>query len=168
MSGFQGYDQWKTASPYDFEECAMCNCDLAAAFPDFESPYDLYRGVYKGTDCGATVGFHALFAVYGDNGDWGPNHYIREQWFYNTDLRDLPRFDQLEDLADRAGPVFDAISVSSIVEGVEQETEKHIIELDVEGGDEPEAIAKEFWAAVEAVEQEAAEIWDATHGMEEE
>ena len=30
MSGFQGYDQWKTASPYDDEQpCKVCELDAA-------------------------------------------------------------------------------------------------------------------------------------------
>jgi len=50
------------------------------------------------------------------------------------------------------------IVVGSIVEGVEQCTENHGLKFPFE--------AEAFWTALQDVEDEAGEIWNATHGCE--
>ena len=50
----------------------------------------------------------------------------------------------------------DSILVGSIVEGVDEGTETHVLEFPFE--------ISEYWEALQAVEDEAAKIWNETHG----
>jgi len=52
----------------------------------------------------------------------------------------------------------EGVSVGSIVEGCDEGTKTHQLKY-------PFSIW-EFWSALDAVEEEASEIWDATHGCE--
>jgi hypothetical protein len=101
----------------------------------------LARSAYKYTSCGAAVG--ALLWAGEDN----PG-----TWIYGSDLRPIP-----------AGRQVVCISVSSIVEGVEQTTKTHIVDLMKLT---PEKASVAYSDALEAVEKEADEIWKATHGCE--
>ncbi len=147
---FRGYDQWKTASPYDEYPNEPENCDFAQAFPDYESPADLYRATYKYTACGPSVGFH----------ERRPDNAGR--WHYCSDLLKLGTWDEINE----RGIILDCISVSSIVEGVDAEVEATYIDCDPYGGDDPEIISKDYWNAVEYTNERANEIWNETHGCE--
>ena len=103
---------------------------------------DLNRMVYKYTDCGASLG--AL--VYA--GDDNPGN-----WVYGSDLRELP-----------ADAFICALSLSSIVEGVDQCTDTHIVDLFSENFANPAYALDAYQKALQAVETEATEIWKATHG----
>jgi hypothetical protein len=159
MSGFQGYDQWKTASPYDDE--IEDNTIVENAFSDYHGPYDLYRAVYKYTPCGPTVGF----TFYpGPNGGkitvnpastYEPPH---NRTFYGDDLRKAGSWADLREL----GLLITEISVSSIVEGVDQCTDTEYVDCD--GTGTPEELSDLFWQAVESVNKQADEIWNDTHG----
>ena len=100
---------------------------------------DLARGTYKYTGCGASVG--ALLYAGEDN----PG-----KWVYGNDLR--------------TDEFITALSVSSIVEGVEQTTDTHIIDLFDDKFETTDHAVAAYGAAVDAVEKEAADIWDQTHG----
>jgi hypothetical protein len=52
----------------------------------------------------------------------------------------------------------EGVSVGSIVEGVDQGTETYQLNYPFE--------IKDFWNSLDAVEQEAKEIWNSTHGCE--
>lgn len=109
---FRGYDQWKTASPWDEygpEICEVCakddddcecpECPVCGEMGNLhciqnhgvkdttvagsiialaenlsvESPWELYRALYKGSDCGISVGMYMW-----QNGEQG--------WVYGDDL----------------------------------------------------------------------------------
>ena len=110
---------------------------LAMAFRDYESPWRLYSSTYKYTECGPTVGM-----LYRKNN--------RSKWthIYCSDLPDK-----------WAGEIAE-IYVSSIVEGVDSCTETHIVKC--KGS--LKKIAEAYWSAVAAVNDEANEIWNETHG----
>ncbi len=97
----------------------------------------LARNAYKYTDCGAAL------SVTLDGGEE----------VYGGALRELP-YD---------APIT-AISVSSIVEGAEQTTEEHTVNLLDEAYETPAMAAAAYNAALEAVEAEASEIWNQSHG----
>jgi hypothetical protein len=110
---------------------------IQAAFADYQSPHELYRQVYKDVSCGPTIGM--LFKGC-------------TKMCYNDEL---PRNWGSKEVV--------TITVSSIVEGVDQGTEVRRITC---SGKASDMIAKEFWAAVEAVNLEAETIWNETHGCE--
>jgi hypothetical protein len=103
---------------------------------------ELARNLYKYSDCGAALG--ALVYAGEDN----PG-----RWVYGDELRNLKPDDFVC-----------ALSVSSIVEGVEQCTETHIVDLFDDKFETPEQANAAYGTAVEAVEAEADEIWKQTHG----
>lgn len=96
----------------------------------------VYRAIYKGTDCGAsvTIQFH------------GQDDLVSNE--------DLSKFGQ-EAVAEK-------IRVQSIVEGVDEETEP--ADVDLRKMKSGQAARKAMWQAVELTEQRAAAIWDSTHG----
>ena len=155
---FQGYDQWKTASPYDDAPEWEDNSTVEDAFSDYTGPADLYHHVYKSTPCGPTVG--VIFESEEDYEDHiGPGTVVKDCTLYCDDLYKLGTWKQIAE----QGLLIEAISVSSIVEGVDQCTETHYIDCDPTEL-EAETIRKAFWEAVEEVDKEADEIWKATHG----
>jgi len=197
MNGFQNYDQWKTASPYDADEspCEICGIDpaeckcpecpecgehgnpackinagktpanahnLAIALMDelgTDSLYGVYRNVYKYTDCGPSVGFLLTWVEYNDNGESGPGGTCderRSKWVYCDDLHTAPTLEALK-AAEWDDVTVEAISISSIVEGVDQCTESVI--LDGMG-----LTPQSFWDGVTTVDTWANEIWMETHG----
>lgn len=79
MSGFQGYDQWKTASPYDDyddEHCAYCGADLPDDVTDYtDNDENAVMDGYCNTECQAE----------GDKGNISPRYGLppapnAEQW----------------------------------------------------------------------------------------
>lgn len=142
MTRIKGYDQWKTASPYDDEPDAEelgITPSIQAILDtlhgdDGEGGYDLwlfYRSIYKYTPCGPSIGFR-----------------INGEWKY---CDDLPRHTKEND-------VVDAVHVSSIVEGVDFGVEGYSLD--------GEFTPEEFWDKVDAVDREADYIWNQTHGCE--
>ena len=150
-------------APYNQEE-QPDNSVVEAAFSDRDGPGEVYRVTYKYVDCGPSVGFRFQFteSVPPDGiDDWGGEHVV-ERWVYCDDLY---KFGTWKDVASR-GELITGISVSSIVEGVDQCTETHVIEInpfDFEA--EPDALRKQYDEAVEAVNVEASDIWNATDGV---
>jgi hypothetical protein len=118
--------------------------NLAAILADqgAETVWELSRYVYKFTDCGALVGVMVYHE--GDEGTW----------VFGSDIAKLKGDDGL----------ICALSVSSIVEGVEQCTETYAIDLFDERFATPADAVKAFAACVAEVEKEAQAIWNATHG----
>ncbi len=98
--------------------------------------YDLYRRIHKNTACGPTIGI----------------------WFkgeteikFNNELQSYTR-----------SRVAEIIEVSSVVEGVAQATSTERVLLNRIRGIKQARAA--MAAAVKRVDQEACEIWNATHG----
>lgn len=138
------------------------NSAVEKALEDYSGPYDVYRSTYKYTPCGPTVGF-TFYAEYGqDNGEPGPASTYEppeNRTFYCDDLR---QFGSWADLREQ-GLLITEMSVSSIVEG--EVTSTHYVDCDGFTF-EPEDIRKAFDDAVEAVNKEANDIWNETHGCE--
>ena len=136
---------------------------LGQAFHDQESPYDLYRDVYKSIDCGPMVGFLVAWTECNDNGEGGPHNpgdVDKEKWYYGDELRKLgTNWTALDDWNVKVLK----ISVSSIVEGVDQCTETQFVEC---CNVDAETIRDDFWTAVHWVNEDAQAIWDETHGCE--
>jgi hypothetical protein len=91
----------------------------------------------------------------------GPGTVVKDCTLHCDDLYKLGTWRQMAE----QGLLVKGISVGSIVEGVDQCTETHYIDCDpTESEDPPETIRKAFWEAVKAVNKEADQIWQATHG----
>ncbi len=95
---------------------------------------EFYRRLYKGSDCGVSVG--VVFA--------GPDQTIY--------------CDRLYDFGPEEWPI--EVHISSIVEGVDQETETIVVDL------LPDNPMDRIYAACDEIEKQAQEIWDATHGCD--
>lgn len=102
---------------------------------------DIYRAIYKGSDCGVTIGI----VLEND----------QDETYYNDDLYKF----------DAKAPVI-AILVSSIVEGVDAGTDTVKIDITKKGTRKTGDIIKRLFAGVEEVEAEARYIWDQSHGCE--
>ena len=102
---------------------------------------DIYRALYKGSDCGVSVGISLQ--------DDGKPVYCNDLYKYELNA-----------------PVYQ-INISSIVEGVDIDTETHAVSLTEKGTSKTGDIIKRLFAAVEKVEEEAKYIWDQTHGCDE-
>jgi hypothetical protein len=96
----------------------------------------LARSAYKYTDCGAALGV----LVYPGRWVYGSLHDVKPDDFIC------------------------ALSISSIVEGVEVCTSTHIVDLFDPAFETPDHAVAAYAAALAAVEAEAQEIWDGTHG----
>lgn len=139
------------------------NDHIRDAFPEHDGPGSLYRSTYKYTACGPSVG---LFVV--DTCETGE---FRSGWHYCDDLYKLGTWEGM----DKRGLLITGICASSIVEGVEQTTDtieidaryealyERMIEAD---GDVARTLARLFDDAVQEVDKQASDIWDATHGCE--
>ena len=94
------------------------------------SLYAFYRALYKGIDCGPTIGFH-----------------VNNVWIYNDDLPDT----QLDALESNPMFIVNAVSISSIVEGSDVEIPEVVFTEDFD--------PKDFWDAAERINKEAAFYW---------
>ena len=155
---FRGYDQWKTASPYDDQEQEWPGNDaIEAAFSDFVGPYDLYRQTYKCTDCGPSVGFLVAYTAHQDNGEAGPagvGDERREKWIYCDDLIQLKDWQFIRE----QGIELRDIGIGSIVEGSHAEIPR--TDLGIDPFDDSNAIRDLYWQTVSNVNAEACALWD--------
>lgn len=109
------------------------------------------KALYNGTACGVSVqGFF--------NGDPAS----RDQEETGGYIREANRSGSLAGGPDKN--ICTVLYISSIVEGVEQCTGTHKVDLTKMRG--PKAAIKAIYAACDAVEKEADEIWKSTHGCE--
>ncbi len=138
-------------APWNQEEVPD-NESLKEAFSHYTSLCDLYSQTYRATSCGPTIGARIFY--YGDEGE-----EVTED-VYCSDLRKWSW-----EYLDSMGAIVTHLIVSSIVEGVEQTTMTHKVCCDCFQYD-PEDIRKMFWEAVDAVNKEASEIWNQSHGCE--
>ena len=134
---------------------------FAEAFPDANSPAELYRQVYKYTDCGAymcmTIEYLEVTGTCFDD--------YHEQMVRKTisadDLHELGTWKAM----DEQGQLAVSFTVGSIVEGVDYGTDD--IEVETKQlNEEPSEFRKRFDAALKEVEQQAQAIWQDTHGCE--
>ena len=136
---------------------------FAQAFPNAGSPAELYRQVYKHTDCGAYLSVQIQYnkTIEPDGFNEFPFDQLVSEW---VDCGELPRLGTWKDM-DSQGVLVTALLVGSIVEGVDYGTDN--IEIDAKQTDEdPAEYRKRFDAALTEVEQQADSIWNDTHGCE--
>lgn len=160
--------------PPEYDQETPDNSIVEAAFSDYRGPGAMYRSIYKYTACGPSVGFCIRYVevLSPDGFDDYPHEVERERWIYCDELY---RLGSWADMAHR-GELIVAVSVDSIVEGVDQATDTHEISCDPdelksqatpdEGDNLHETLNRLFYRALELVEAEADEIWQATHGCE--
>jgi hypothetical protein len=148
--------------PPEYDQENLDNTYLAEAFPDADSPAELYRQVYKWTSCGAYLSVRINYFETLPPDESGYDADVeRSRWVHCGELHTLGTWKQL----DQKGVLITALLVGSIVEGVDFGTDD--IELEINQTDEePEAFRKRFYAAVDEVEAQALSIWNDTHGCD--
>ena len=148
------------------------NTILEAAFDD--GPWMVYRAIYNASSCGMTIGFKVRYweTIEPDGFNDYPSDVERNEWVYCDGLRRLGTWESMRE----QGILVDAISVSSIVEGIDETTDT--IELDcspdalAENAEEDEqerlerTLLRLFYAACSEIEQQADTLWHQTHGCE--
>ena len=157
--------------PPEYDQDTRDNTIVEQAFADYAGPGEMYRATYKYTDCGPSVGFCIRYFEVLPHDDY-PHEVERERWMYCDELYRLGTW---ADMAHR-GELIVAVSVSSIVEGVDQMTDCYEVSCDPdelesqatldEGDNLHETLKRLFDEAVDAVNDEAHAIWQATHGCE--
>lgn len=151
------------------------NSVVEQAFCEHDGPGWVYITTYKHTACGPSVGFlfEYIKAVEAADAHDFPGEITVREWVYCDSLY---RWGTWEDLAE-CGVLIRGIAVSSIVEGVDQCTHTHTIDCTIDAlesamtKDEAEqglhaTLRRLFYAAVYAVDKEAGEIWNDTHGCD--
>lgn len=152
-----------TDHPPEYEVDQLDNQYFAEAFPDADSPAELYRQVYKYTDCGAHLSMQIEYykTIEPDGFNDFPFDKLVSEWVHCSELHHLGTWKDL----DQKGVLVVAMMVGSIVEGVDQCAES--IEVEANQLDEDlEDYYKRFYDALDKVDQEAAFIWNDTHGCE--
>lgn len=160
--------------PPEYDQDCRDNSTVEQAFSEFNGPGELYRAVYKYTECGPGMGvcIQYIEVLPPDGFHDYPSEVERSKWIYCDELYSLGSW---SDMADK-GLLILALSVSSIVEGVDQTTDTHEISCDPdhlelqatkeEGDDLHKTLRRLFYRAVDLVNEEADEIWQATHGCD--
>ena len=136
---------------------------FAEAFPDAESPAELYRQVYKHTDCGAYLSVQIQYfkTLEPDGFNEFPFDKLVSEWVHCGELSRLGTWKDM----DQQGVLVTTLLVGSIVEGVDEGTDN--IEVKTKQLDEePSEYRSRFYAALKEVEEQAESIWQDTHGCE--
>jgi hypothetical protein len=118
----------------------------------YDSPHLMYRCYYKYTDCGPWVSVH-----------------VNGQWIHCGDLHKLGTWAEMQ----QRGDILDEVLIGSIVEGVDAEAGPVSVRLDdlrsrrsKAGNVTARSLRSAFSDAVSAVNAEAQQIWDETHGCD--
>ena len=118
----------------------------------YTSPHDMYRTFYKYTDCGPWVSMR-----------------VNGAWVHCQDLHKLGTWDDMIQRRD----IVDEVLIGSIVEGVDEEAVPVPVAFDdlrskrsKTGNITLRSVRSAFDRAVESVNEDAARIWNATHGCE--
>lgn len=139
-------------------EDQLSNRYFADAF-DAEGPAELYRQVYKYTDCGAYLSITIEYLeVSGTCFDDYHEQMVRKT-ISGDDLDDLRTWQAMGE----RGQLAVSFTVGSIVEGVDYGTD----EIEIESNqleETPSEYRRRFYEALEEVEQQAKAIWQDTHG----
>ena len=149
--------------PPEFDNEDLDNRYFEQAFPDADSPNELYRQVYKYTSCGAYLSVQIQYykTIEPDGFNEFPFDQLVSEWVHCGELSRLGTWKEM----DQQGVLVTALLVGSIVEGVDHGTDN--IEIDAKQTDEnPAEYRKRFDAALTEVEQQADSIWNDTHGCE--
>ena len=135
----------------------------AEAFPDADSPSELYRQVYKYTSCGAYLSVQIEYykTIEPDGFNEFPSDQLVSEWVHCGELSRLGTWKDM----DQQGVLVTTLLVGSIVEGVDEGTDN--IEVETKQVDEePSEYRSRFYAALKEVEEQAESIWQNTHGCE--
>jgi len=149
--------------PHEYDNEEPDNRYFAEAFPDAESPAELYRQVYKYTSCGAYLSVQIQYfkTIEPDGFNEFPFDQLVSEW---VDCGELSRLGTWKEM-DQQGVLVTSLLVGSIVEGVDDGTDN--IEVDAKQTDEdPSDYRTRFDAALTEVENQAKSIWNDTHGCE--
>jgi len=147
--------------PPEYDNEDPDNRYFAEAFPDADSPVELYRQVYKYTDCGAYL---SMTIEYVEVSGTCFDDYHEKMVQKTLGCDDLSSLGTWQDMDER-GELVVSFTVGSIVEGVDYGTDD--IEVDAKQTEEdPSDYRTRFDAALSEVEQEAKSIWNDTHGCE--
>ena len=150
-------------TPEPSHEDQLSNVFFEDAFPDADSPAELYRQVYKYSDCGAHLS--VLIEYYKTIEPDGFNDFsfdkLMHEWVHCGELHHLGTWKDL----DEKGVLVTAMMVGSIVEGVDQCAESIVVEAH-QLDEEPAEFYRRFYVALSEVERDAEAIWNETHGCE--
>ena len=147
--------------PSEFDNEDPDNRYFAQAFPDADSPAELYRQVYAHTSYGAYLSVQIQYfkTIEPDGFNEFPFDKLVSKW---VDCGGLSRLGTWKEM-DEQGVLVTSLLVGSIVEGVDYGTDK--IELVAnQTHEDPSDYRTRFDAALIEVEQEANAIWNDTHG----
>lgn len=148
--------------PPEYDQENLDNTYLAEAFPNADSPAELYRQVYRWTSCGAYLSVRInYYETLPADGSGYDADVERSKWVHSDGLKTLGTWKNL----DEQGILITALMVGSIVEGVDYGTDDIELEID-QLDEEPEAFNKRFYAAIDEVESQALAIWNDTHGCD--
>jgi hypothetical protein len=149
--------------PPEYDVDQHDNKYFAEAFPDADSPAELYRQVYKYTSCGAYMSAQIQYfkTIEPDGFNEFPFDQLVSEWVHCGELRRLGTWKEM----DQQGVLVTALLVGSIVEGVDEGTDN--IEVEAKQLEEtPSEYRSRFYVALQEVEQQADCIWNDTHGCE--
>ncbi|MEI6483411.1 MAG: hypothetical protein WCO62_08325 [Betaproteobacteria bacterium] len=147
--------------PPEFDIDQDDNKYFAEAFPDADSPAELYRQVYKYTDCGAYLSMTIEYMEVSGTCFDDYHEQIVQKTLHCDELRHLGTWKAM----DERGQLVVSFTVGSIVEGVDEGTDN--IEVEARRPDEePSKYRSRFYAALKEVEDQAESIWNDTHGCE--
>ena len=149
--------------PPEYDNEDPDNRYFAQAFPDADSPAELYRQVYKYTSCGAYLSVQIQYfkTTEPDGFNEFPFDQLVSEW---VNCGELSRLGTWKDM-DQQGVLATSLLVGSIVEGVDDGTDN--IEVDAKQTEEdPSEYRTRFDAALTEVENQAKAIWNDTHGCE--
>ena len=131
------------------------------AFPDADSPAELYRQVYKYTDCGAYLSMTIEYVEVSGTCFDDYHEKMVQKTLHCDELRHLGTWKEM----DERGQLVVSFTVGSIVEGVDEGTDN--IEVEAKQSDEePSEYRSRFDVALQEVEDQARSIWNDTHGCE--
>lgn len=147
--------------PPEYDEEMLNNQYFAEAFPDANGLGDLYRQIYKYTECGPYLSAKIQYIkVLEPNGfDEYPYEQEVEEWIHSDDLYRLGTWADM----DAQGVLVTALMVGSIVEGCDFGTDDYELKAN-QSDEEPTQFTKRFYEAIEEVNAEAISIWNDTHG----
>ena len=149
--------------PPEYDNEDPDNRYFAQAFPDADSPAELYRQVYKYTSCGAYLSVQIQYfkTTEPDGFNEFPFDQMVSEWVHCGELSRLGTWKDM----DSQGMLVTALLVGSIVEGVDYGTDD--IEVVANQTDEdPSDYRTRFDAALTEIENQAKSIWNDTHGCE--
>ena len=132
---------------------------FAEAFPDADSPAELYRQLYKYTACGPYLSVRIQY--WDDPTHSEGNPQLVEKTIHCDGLRALGTWADM----DKAGKLAVCFYVGSIIEGVDYDTDLHEVRP-IQEEEEPEVFRDRLDTAVTEVNDEANSIWNQTHGCD--